>query len=59
VAADLTVLSVAEVTEAECRRIMAMRAAIKLQYDTRLVRRDLMAEACALLDEYNLLTLGR
>ena len=50
---------VAEATEAECRRVMAQRAAIKLRYDTRAKRAELLAEVGMLLDEWNLLVLGR
>jgi hypothetical protein len=53
------VVSVADATEAAARQVMAKRAAIKLRYDTRVVREDLLAEANDLLEKYNLLTLGR
>ena len=50
---------VRDVAEAKCRKVMASRAGIKLRYDTRMVRADLLDDINALLDECNLLALGR
>ena len=50
---------VAEVAEAECRRVMARRAQLKDTWQHRKDRREMLAEADDLLEKYNLLTLGR
>ncbi len=52
-------VSVAEATEARCRRVMAERAALRLTWMTRDERAAKLAEVDVLLEEFNLLTLGR
>lgn len=55
----VTDVLVIEATEAECRRVMAARAALHDTWLNRRDRRDLLDEADDLLEKYNLLVLGR
>ncbi|MCZ3386317.1 MAG: hypothetical protein LH630_05000 [Actinomycetia bacterium] len=51
--------TVAQRCEAECRQRMAERANTDLTWQTRSERDDMAAAVCVLLDQFNLLTLGR
>lgn len=44
---------VRDAVEAEARKVMARRAALKPRWDTRTERADLLAEAECLLDRWN------
>ena len=47
---------VVEVAEAECRRVMAVRAGLSVSWVNRITRAELLADVDALLDEYLALT---
>ncbi len=51
--------TVADRIEAEARQVMARRARLALSWETRAERADLLTEADALLEQFNLVTLGR
>lgn len=56
---DLDSETVAERCEAACRERMALLHRTPLTWETRALRSDLAVEVEVLLDQWNLLTLGR